>query len=174
MRAASIDYRLTEPMLYLRWCGAALIMLCALFCGREYSAYAERRICEGAGLLALLLHIEKMIDSYLAPGGELLVGFSDEWLEKCGFLGKMREGGVAAFPTAADSLAVGESIKKRLSDYFSGFGKGYKESELARLRECISDCKKMLSEEREELEKSVKVTRALLLGGAVGIAILII
>ena len=161
-------------MLYLRWCGAALLLIAALFCSREYSAYAERRIREGAGLHALLLHIEKMIDSYLAPGSELFDGFSDERLEECGFLEKIREGGTRAFSTTKDSLTVGEPIKKRLEDYFSLFGKGYKASELSRLRECISDLKKMLDDECEELQKSVKVTRALLLGGAVGIAILII
>lgn len=161
-------------MLYLRWCGAALLFIAAIFCGREYSSYAERRVREGAGLFALLLHMEKMIDSYLAPSAELFLGFSDERLAECGFLEKMREGGARAFSAAKEALTVGEPIKKRLEDYFSLFGKGYKASELSRLRECISDIKKMLSDEQEELEKSVKVTRALLLGGAVGIAILII
>lgn len=161
-------------MIYFRWCGAALILIAALVCSREYSAYTERRMAEGQGLLSLLLHIEKMIESYLASGGELFEGFIDERLEACGFLPKMREGGRGAFSDAKNSLTVGAPIKERLCTYFSGFGKGYKASELKRLDECISDCKSMISSEKTELEKSIKVTRALLLGGAVGVAILII
>lgn len=163
-------------MIYLKWCGAALVMISALFFGREYSTYAERRADEGESFIRLLAHIEKMIDSYLLPHGELFLGFSDERLEKCGFLGKLREGSglSVAFSSASDKLLICESIKTRLAEYFSGFGKGYKEAELSRLRECRTDVEKMLSNERAELEKNVKVTRALLLGGAAGIMIMII
>lgn len=163
-------------MVYLKWCGAALVLVFVLFLSREYSSYAERRAREGESFIRLLAHIEKMIDSYLLPHGELFLGFSDDWLEKSGFLGKLREGsGLShAFSSASDRLAVSEPIKARLAEYFSGFGKGYKEAELLRLRECRTDVEKMLSAERTELEKNVKVTRALLLGGAAGIVILII
>lgn len=163
-------------MLYLRWCGAALMLIFALFCGREYSAYAERRSGEGEAVLSLLAHMEKMIDSYLLPHGELFLGFSNEWLEGCGFLAALRSGeGLSfAFSSSQDKLLLPEGVKKRLSDYFSGFGKGYKEAEINKLRECRADIEKMLLSDGEELKKSVKVTRALLLGGAVGIAILII
>ena len=163
-------------MLYLRWCGAALMLIFALFCGREYSAYAERRSGEGRAVLSLLAHIEKMIDSYLSPHGELFLGFNDEWLEGCGFLAALRsgEGLASAFSSSQEKMLLSEGVKKRLSDYFSDFGKGYKEAELKRLRDCRADIEKMLLSEGDELKKSVKVARALLLGGAVGIAILII
>ena len=152
------------------------MLISALFFGKEYSAYAERRAGEGESFIRLLAHIEKMIDSYLLPHGELFLGFSNEWLEKCGFLAKLREGSglSSAFSSARDRLAISEPIKARLAEYFSGFGKVYKEAELSRLRECRTDVEKMLSLERAELEKSVKVTRALLLGGAAGIMIMII
>lgn len=161
-------------MLYLRWCGAALLLLCALLCGREYSAYAGRRVSEGEGYIALLSHIEKMIDSYLAPLSEIFSGFECEALEKNCFLPAIRSGKSPREALTEIKGLIPENMRTLLSDYLDGFGKGYKESELKRTREARAELEAMLDGERESLEKSVKVTRALLLGAAVGIAILII
>ncbi|MBP3402177.1 MAG: hypothetical protein J6K85_03855 [Clostridia bacterium] len=161
-------------MLYLRWCGAALLLICALICGREYSAYIGRRVREGEGYLSLLSCIEKMIDSYLTPLSDIFSGFECEALEKSGFLPSVRSGRSASEALGEKSALIPENMRSLLSDYFDGFGKGYKNSELGRTREARVALEKMLDAEKENLEKSVRVTKALLLGGAVGIAILII
>jgi hypothetical protein len=161
-------------MLYLRWCGAALLLICALICGREYSAYAGRRVREGEGYLSLLSYIEKMIDSYLTPLSEIFSVFECESLEENGFLPSIRSGKSANETLTEVKGLIPEQMRTLLSDYFNGFGKGYKDSELGRTREVRAEMEKMLDKERENLEKSVKVTKALLIGSAVGIAILII
>jgi len=161
-------------MLYLRWCGAALLLICALICGREYSAYIDRRVREGEGYLSLLSYIEKMIDSYLTPLSEIFSGFECEALEKSGFLPSVRSGKTASEVLAEQNALIPENMRSLLLDYFDGFGKGYKDSELGRTRKAKAELDKMLGAERENLEKSARVTKALLLGGAVGIAILII
>ncbi len=163
-------------MLYLKWCGAALLLLFALFCGREYSAYAERRVGECEGYISLLLHIEKMIDSYLAPPSVIFRDFECEALESIGFLPAVRSGEAAsnALSLSEKNSLLPEHIREKIREYFDGFGRGYKDAELTRTRASRAELEEMLKSEKASLEKSVKVTRALLLGAAAGITILII
>lgn len=151
-----------------------MLLLAALLCGREYSAYADRRLRECEGYLTLVSYIEKMIDSYLAPLSVIFRDFECEALTENGFLPAVRSGVSPGEALGEKKLLIPEDIRELLCDYFSGFGKGYKDAELSRTRKAREELEKMVENERASLEKSVKVIRALLLGVAAGIAILII
>lgn len=151
-------------------------MIAALYAGREYSRFAELRLARWRGFAALLSHIEGEISRFLASGERLWRGFADDELEKCGFLQNLREGDSlsAAFEKCRGGLLLPEECKARLAELFNSFGKGYKEDELASLSAFRASFEKEYEAERERLEKSVKVTRALLLGGALSAAIMLI
>lgn len=165
-----------EMNIYFRWAGAALIMIASLYACREYSRFAEQEKAQWRGFSALLSHIEGGISKFLASGEGLFRGFEDEALEKCGFLQEIKAGvGLSsAFESCRGKLLLPEECKGRLSEFFASFGRGYQESELASLAAFRVGFEKEEAAERERLEKSVSVTRALLLGGALSVAIMLI
>ena len=162
--------------LVLRLLGAGALMLFALIFGREYSAYVGRRIAEGEAFLALVSHIERMISEYLAPPEVIFTDFCSDELEHCGFLPAVRSGLSPADAIISHDvhLSVSTEIRDRLKAYFSVLGRSYREGELAAARECLADLGKIQSVERRELQKSVNLTRTLLLCVTMGITILIV
>ena len=149
-------------------------MLASILCSREYSAYTERKMRECEGYLSLIVYIEKMIASYLAPLSVIFRDFECEALTLNGFLPSVRSGKSPSLAIRESKLLIPDDMRDMLCEYFDGFGKEYKDAELARTRTLRSRLESEVKEERERLDKSVKVTRALLLGAAAGIAILII
>ena len=153
-----------------------LLLSAALCASREYSRFADLRLAQWRGFSAFLLHIEGEISKFLASGEGLYRGFENAELEKCGFLPALKEGtGLSsAFDGCRGRLLLPEGCKARLAEFFAAFGRGYKDSELASLSAFRIAFEKEYEAERERLEKSVKITRALLLGGALSVAIMLI
>ena len=96
--------------LYLRWGGALLLLLSAIFLGREYSRYTKRREGEMAAFCDLLLHIKGQISRFLAPTSELLSGFDSPELLECGFLGEFEKSSDLALALAASKTTLGEKF----------------------------------------------------------------
>ena len=159
----------------LRWLGGLLILLFALIVGREYSGFAESKVRMLSEYVKALLQIEKMIEICLATPAEIFADFDSQPLDKCGFLPAVREGrGLGGAFSSADKSALSSEARAILSDYFDGFGRGYAEREIARARKARGELEALLARERETSEKSVRVTSAMLLGGAAGVLIFII
>ncbi|MBR4835535.1 MAG: hypothetical protein IKU99_00850 [Clostridia bacterium] len=106
-------------------CIGAMAMT-ALWIGRGYSAYADRRLGEMGGMSALILHIESRLGRTLDYGAELYRGFADEFLENCGFLPLLREGRPLydAFSEAKTSMILPNEVADLVENLFSPFGKG--------------------------------------------------
>lgn len=162
--------------LYLRFFGGGLVLLSALAASSEYSSYAERRLAQYSGLLALLSHAEGMISRFLSSGDGLWRGFENEELEKIGLLPLLREGKTLskAFLECEGRFVLSKEAKERIKDFLSTSGRGYMEGEVAAFSGFRAQLDTEMKAEKERLEKNVKVTRALLLGGALAFLILII
>lgn len=147
----------------------------ALWLGRGYSAFVDRRIGELRGFSALILHMEGEISRTLGFGPSLFRSFSDEFLEKCGLLPSLRQGISLedAFLECRGRLALTKEMKDMLSSLFSSFGRGYMEEEISRLREARGQIELALGSECECLEKNKKVVNALLFGAAASGAIIL-
>ena len=163
-------------MIILRLIGASLLLLAALLLSREYSSYLERRILEYRGFVALLSHAEEGIERALSYGEELWYGFQNDVLEKCGLLPLLREGkGLAeAFMECKDKISFSASLKDEISEALSTLGRGYRDSELRRLSVIKASLVAAMEGEEGTAEKNIKVARALLIGGALAVGILII
>ena len=161
---------------YVKWAGVAIIMLCALFFGKEYSAYVEKRLSQYRGFVAFIGHIEGMILRFLAPQESLWQNFSDEALEKCGFLPSLRSGSTlsGAFSDCEASLSLSDEQKERFSAFFADFGRDYMDGELNRASDFHRESEELLKKEEAELTKSVKITNTILIASALGIVILMI
>lgn len=161
---------------YLRWGGGALILICALFSGREYTRYTEKRTEELCGFVAFLNHIKREIAMYLRPMSGMTFGFKNESLEALGFIAEAEKQGNLgkAFAECKERTSLGKESRDMLSECFSGFGQGYKEQELSRIERYIDRLGKILEYEREALPKNAKMVSTLLLCGALGIFILLL
>ena len=163
-------------MLYLKWGAVVLMLLVALFIGREYSAYMERRLAQMRGFSSLFSHAEEMISKYLSPADAIVSDFTDPELEKCGFLPALREGKdlLGAFEACSGQLALTSGMKREIGEFLSGFGRGYKDGELKRISAFRRRLEQEMASCAESAQKDVKAVRALLFGGAMAAGILII
>ena len=160
----------------IRYFAIAGILFTALWLGRGYSSFADKRLNEYSSFSALLLHMEGEISRSLGYGRSLFRSFSDEYLEKCGFLPLLREGKKLsdAFEECKIRLTLSKEIKDSLGSVFVSFGKGYMEEEVTRLKACRAELEDVIKRESELLEKNKKVVNALLFGVAASGAIILI
>lgn len=150
--------------------------LAALWLGRGYSKFLDNRLGQMSGVLALAEHIRDSLSRSLSFGGELYRDFSDEYLEKSGFLSLLREG-KPPFEALSDptvSLNLPESTRARLGELFSSFGKDYLDAEIRRLSSFIEATDNELRLAIDSLEKNKKVTSALIFGVWSSLAIILI
>ena len=159
----------------VKYIGIGAMAITALWIGRGYSAYVDRRLGEMRGLSALILHIESRLGRTLDYGAELYRGFSDEFLEKCGFLPFLREGKPLsdAFSEAKTSMLLPDEVSTLVDNLFSSFGRGYKDQEIDRLRTAREKLDKEIATLGEDLEKNKRVVNALLFGITASGAILL-
>lgn len=162
--------------IYLRWGGAILLMIGALYISREYEKYLNRRVAEYNGLAELISHAAGMIARFLAHGGDLWRDFENASLEKCGLLPALRRGACLAdaFDECQGKMSLSAEEKQRWSAELHKLGRGYKDGELAMLSDLGQAISAEAGAEAESAEKNVKVARALLLGGALTVVIIII
>ena len=159
----------------VKYLGIGAMAITALWIGRGYSAYADRRLGEMGGISALILHIESRLGRTLDYGAELYRGFDDEFLEKCGFLPLLREGRPLydAFSEVRSSMLLPDEVADIVYGLFSSFGKGYKDQEIERLRRARAELDKKITTLREESDKNKRVVNALLFGITASGAILL-
>ena len=161
---------------YFRLFGGLALVVSALILSREYSAYCKRRILEYDGFIALLSHAEGKIAKYLSSGESLWRDFNNDALLNCGFLVALQDGEtpISAFEKCESRLRLSQSTKARLREFFSGWGREYRERELLLLSSFKEEIAAEGMAEKEKLDKSVRISSALLIGGALALMILII
>ena len=159
----------------VKYLGIGAMAITALWIGRGYSAYADRRLGEMGGISALILHIESRLGRTLDYGAELYRGFDDEFLEKCGFLPLLREGKAPsdAFHEAKKSMVLPSEAETLVENLLSSFGKGYKDQEIERLRQAKKEIDEVIKALAEDSEKNKRVVNALLFGITASGAILL-
>ena len=159
----------------VKYLGIGAMAITALWIGRGYSAYADRRLGEMGGISALILHMESRLGRTLDYGAELYRGFDDEFLEKCGFLPLLREGRPLydAFSEVRSSMLLPDEVADIVDGLFSSFGNGYKDQEIERLRRARAELDKKITTLREESDKNKRVVNALLFGITASGAILL-
>ena len=160
----------------LRFIGGGLVVVSALVASHEYSAYAKRRLLQYEGLVALFSHVEGKIRDFLASGDGLYRGFENEELERVGLLPLLREGErlKEAFCKCEGHLALPKGTVEGINTFLSTLGRGYREGEVAAFSAFRNKLEAEMKTEAERLDKSVKITRALLIGGALAFLIMIV
>lgn len=161
---------------YFRFFGAALILLAAIIICRGYAGYTARALDEYDGFCSLLLHMRGKISCFLLPPSDIFADFECECLEKIGFLGELRYGisMSEAFASASPKLAINKESKRMLEGFFDAFGTEYREGELRRVEQALSEMKNYKEKAEAELPKSLKLTQTLISAAALGLVIFLI
>ena len=159
----------------VKYIGIGAMAITALWVGRGYSTYADRRLGEMRGLSALFIHMESRLGRTLDYGGELYRGFEDEFLEKCGFLPLLREERPLydAFSEVKSSMVLSREVENLAENLFTSFGKGYRDQEIERLRRARRELDEVITALDEDSEKNKRVVNALLFGITASGAILL-
>ena len=159
-----------------RFAGGGLVVLSAMLASKSYSEYAKRRLLQYSGLISLRAHAEGMISRFLSSGDGLWRNFQNDELERVGLLPLLREGNFLkdAFLKSSKNFDLSKEAIERITKFFSTAGSNYKEGEVASLFKFRSQLEAEQKSEEEALDKSVKIARALLLGGSLAFVIMII
>lgn len=148
-------------------------MVSALLFGKSYGAFIKKRESEGEELLRFLLHIKGEVSRFLSTPESICASFRSDILFRTGFL-PLSEGGSLADALESAELSISMAMHEVLSEFFSGFGKNYLEAEISRCTEFCERLDKMLSKEKEEYQKNVRVVKTVSAAAALGIVILLI
>lgn len=158
--------------------GATLVVGCAIFLSRAYGAFAERRRAETEEFYLFILHIKGEVARFLSKPERIFQSFEAQSLDSVGFLSVENLVGDAplssAYGAVRDKLSVSSGADKILYEFFSGFGRDYRDGEIKRCDAYAEELSRLWAREEGELVKSLKVTRAVLAAAALGIVILLI
>ena len=163
-------------MSVVRIIGCALILFAILLIRKEYSLYVNRKISELCGFSTLLSHMESEISKYLSCGKQMWQRLSCDALERSGFLQLLKDGHAPekAILLCKDRLLISKEMQDSLLEFFKSFGSEYKDGTLKKIAEYRSGFDKKSDEEKNELQKNLKITSTLLLGGGLTLLILVI
>lgn len=151
----------------VRYAGAGLIFLLSLYAGFASAESYRRRISRVEGVVALIEKIRREVDCFGTPLSEIIAGFDDGELQKCGFISLLAGG---CYSGAAATLECGE-CEAVISRFFEGAGKMYREDVLKLCDSTLSELEDALASMKAECKSRQKVSRAL--GFLVGVSALI-
>ena len=163
-------------MSFIKYIGAALLLVGAYIFISRYKRYLTLRVEESESFLRLVEHLRAEISCRLTPLGELLCLYTDEALERVGFLPFVREGvGVnEAYSRCERGLSVGREGQEILRRLFAELGRRYKAETLATLDRAREELGAYTARLESELSDDVKLAGAMAFGAAVGLSLLLL
>lgn len=158
--------------LFLRLSGAGVLLFVAFYISREYSLYIDRRLREYEALCAMLSHAREQ-------GGKRRpapADFADECLERCGILSALREGKdlFTSFSEGCGGLSLSKEAKERISAMLSDLRSKTAAEAQKMLGEIEEALRSELAGESEQADKNRRIVRALLIGGALAVGVMLI
>ena len=160
----------------LKYIGAALILLIALYLSREHRKEVEKRLGEGEACLLFMKSLRREVGCFLRPISE----WAREYDCACGglssLLSHLRSGTSLcdAYREAEGELCLSTSVKRSFSSFCASFGKGYMEDELRMADAHIAQLEQCLEGERAEGVRQCRLVSTLSVSCSFAIVILLI
>ena len=153
----------------MKTAGFIFLLLAIGYAFVNVSAREPRRLREAEGVYQLLCYIRGQMSAFSLPLPEIYAGFSDEALEKCGFLPLLREKGLAA---ALEKFSVADEngeVYILLSAFAGRLGQGFLQEELTLCNRVIDVYGGYVDRKRAECPGKRKLQGAMVLlcGGMV-------
>ena len=126
----------------MKWIGTVVLVLAAMQYSYAYQKHEQMKLRLLTELCDLFAYIQKNIECFSKPLGELCRGYSSPALAQLGFYDCWQEGRIHDMQHTLRLLSASE--KDTVQQYFRNAGQGYKEEELQlcrytldRLREAL-------------------------------------
>ena len=154
--------------------GLALLLLAAWLVGAGYSFYCKKRLKQTEQFLSLILHVRKRIEIFMATQKNLLCGYESDALSRFVMAATEKGSLYEAFKEVRGGLCVSEELKGRLSEFFSEFGKNYREAEMKRTELFCAELREELKKEEERTPVRIKIAYTLLFAAAGSLLIILL
>ena len=157
----------------LKFVGAVLLCAIAVFFCRDYTRHQRQRLLQCEGFLLLLRRLRGQIECYSSPLEEALTDFENAALTECGFLPALKDGGFpAAIEKTRERLLLPPDSLRTLIAFGEGFGKSYREEQIALCTWTISELESAVAHVRRDSPRRAKMGRGLIISG--GLALILV
>ena len=152
-----------------------MIFACCAFGARQYSEHLKKSLGQTRGFLRLLGFMRGRVSTYLDPVSRWCEDFSDEWLEKCGFVSSLRSGRTLrdAYREVEDKLSLPSDARELLDNFFSRTGLGYLDAEIKNIDYTAERLERLCENMQTGLKSRTRVVKTSLYALALGIAVLV-
>ncbi len=146
-------------MVVVKSIGSVILFVTAFYYSwaRQKQEIRKERIM--SELCTMFSYIQKNIECYTMPLGEIYRGYTGPELEHYGFYNNWHKGELMAAVNTLELLP--ESAKKALYKYALHAGKGYKDSELELCRDVKNRLEEVLLQQQKEIKEKNKLYRTL-------------
>ena len=153
--------------------GAAIILSASVYWGYDRSKKEKEALLFICGLIALCDFSQMHIKLFRTPKGEIFQKFSDEYLERIGFLTYIREGETQRALALVRGV-LDEKGCKAVDDFITMIGSGYEEDQRALCQYTSEQLRDIEGEKQKDLERKLKMYRLLPVLIACSVIILLI
>ncbi|MBQ9510893.1 MAG: stage III sporulation protein AB [Clostridia bacterium] len=159
----------------MKYLGAVIIFLCACTFGIYAGKEEKQRLKECEAFLTLFEYVKNRIGYFLTPTKLIYRGFSDDVLEKTGFLAELRshenddiyfDAWESAFGKCENRFCMNEKEKRIVREFGSAIGKTDGATQMNSFNYCIEQMRQEINALASAIEKNVKIYR--ILGFTVG------
>lgn len=159
----------------LKYAGMIMIFVCCTLLGNGLAVSEKRRIQRGEALRDLINFIYREIECFRTPLDDIYLNFSNEILEKNGFIRDMRKDSFKyALENMKDPLSYNEQTRIALINFADGLGKSEYQDQISRCKYILSLVDDDLKKSREAYPKNRKMYTSLGLLSGIMIIILMI
>ena len=141
-------------MLYFKWIGILLILLCGVGAGLAFASFERRRFAQAMGFLALLRYIRLQIDCFSLPVCKILGNCDREVLLDCGAPDGARD--VPAL-LQGTRLYLPDEVCRLLQDFSAQLGGSYREEQLRCCDYYVARLAPFCDRLREELPRRTRM-----------------
>ena len=162
-------------MVVIKALAAVLVLFTARTLTAEYKKFTEKRLAVLDGFISLLAFIKNELSCRARTSAEWAGEFASASLNEIGFTDELvRTGSLhsAFLHVNEGGTALGDESRKLLGSYFSSFGKSYREEEIKEASRVHEELLRIVSREKNDIQRSLRATHVLTYATAVGLIIL--
>ena len=156
--------------------GIILLLSSTLYLCLTFTLFERRRVSQCEGFLLLMRHIKAQISCFHTPLSRIWTSFSSEELEKCGFLGMLRqtEDFQKALGAVQGKIWLSAEELVLLHAFAGELGRSYVEEQISCCDYYIGQLEQAYLERRQEQPKRSKLYRSLFITGGLALVILLL
>ncbi len=136
--------------------GAGIVLVSALFLSFRLTRDHRAHLRELDAFYNMIVYIRDNIDHFMKPLPDIFQTYTNETLERCGFLPKVRKTDLSQ-AWRGQTFMISEECRTLLNDFCTQIGSGYRTEELRLCEYTLSRLHNILEKNRNELNNRLKL-----------------